>query len=81
MWLHYYRCNNVLMIWLTSIILHLGITLIGIDSKQFYNNAIRNCFFIIDDRRTYILYVMWIIVTLTSIILIVKYVIKFIKIF
>jgi hypothetical protein len=33
------------MIWLSSIILHLGITLIGSDSKQFYNYAIRNCFF------------------------------------
>jgi hypothetical protein len=36
---------GLVMIWLSSIILHLGITLIGSDSKQFYNYAIRNCFF------------------------------------
>lgn len=70
---------GVIMIWLASIILHLGITLIGSDSKQFYNHAIRNCFFIIGDRRTYILYIMWISVTLISIALIIKYVIKIYK--
>ena len=70
---------GVVMIWLTSIILHLGITMIGSDPKLFYNHEIRNCFFIIGDRRTFVLYVMWVVVTLLSVIFIVKYVIKIFK--
>lgn len=67
---------GLVMIWLASIILHLGITLIGSDSKQFYNHAIRNCFFAIGDKQTYILYLMWIILTTVSLVLTLIYVKK-----
>ena len=67
---------GILMIWLTSIILHLGITMIGSDPKSLYNHEIRNCFFIIGDRRTYVLYIMWVIVTTLSVSFIIRYVIK-----
>ena len=70
---------GLIMIWLSSIILHLGITLIGSDSKQFYNNAIRNCFFAIGDRQTYILYIMWILLTSVSLALTIIYVKKIYK--
>jgi hypothetical protein len=73
-----YQCIafGMMMIWLTSLILHLGITMISSDPKSFYTHEIRNCFFIIEDRRTYVLYIMWVIVTILSVLFIIKYVIK-----
>ena len=62
------------MIWLSAIILHLGMTLIGSDAKQFYNYKIRNCFLVIGDQQTYILYMMWILLTVVSLILTITYV-------
>ena len=62
------------MIWLSSIILHLGMTLIGSDAKQFYNYKIRNCFLTIGNKQTYILYIMWILLTSVSLILTIIYV-------
>lgn len=62
------------MIWLSSIILHLGMTLIGSDAKQFYNYKIRNCFLTIGNKQTYILYIMWILLTAVSLILTIIYV-------
>ena len=67
---------GLLMIWLSSIILHLGITLIGSDAKQFYNYKIRNCFLKIGDKQTYILYIMWILLTAVSLSLTIVYVKK-----
>lgn len=62
------------MIWLSSVILHLGMTLIGSDAKQFYNYKIRNCFLVIGDKQTYILYIMWIMLTVVSLVLTMIYV-------
>ncbi len=65
---------GLFMIWLSSIILHLGMTLIGSDAKQFYNHKIRNCFLVIGDQQTYILYIMWILLTVVSLVLTIIYV-------
>lgn len=65
---------GIFMIWLSSIILHLGMTLIGSDAKQFYNYKIRNCFLVIGDKQTYILYIMWILLTTVSLVLTIIYV-------
>ena len=65
---------GIFMIWLSSIILHLGMTLIGSDAKQFYNYKIRNCFLVIGDKQTYILYIMWILLTAVSLALTIIYV-------
>jgi hypothetical protein len=64
---------GIAMIWLASFILHLGITLIGSDAKQFYNYAIRNCFFALGDKQTYILFIMWIMLTTVSLGLTIAY--------
>ncbi len=65
---------GLFMIWMSSIILHLGMTLIGSDAKQFYNHKVRNCFLVIGDQQTYILYIMWILLTIVSLILTIIYV-------
>lgn len=54
---------GVIVVWVSSIILHLGITLIGIDSKQFYVVPIGVCFFAKGNTQTFILYSMWFVLT------------------
>lgn len=74
-----YSCAilGIVIIWSSALIIHLGITVIGSDTndinKNFHVNSIRNCFFRIGDRQTYLLYLMWFLVNALFIILSVVY--------
>ena len=67
---------GIIIIWFSSIILHLGITMIGSESKSFYDEKGKFCFFLIRDIRDYVLTLMWIIITIFSLIITIRYIIK-----
>lgn len=67
---------GIIIIWFSSIILHLGITMIGSESKSFYDEKGKYCFFLIRDIRDYVLTLMWIIITIFSLIITIRYIVK-----
>jgi len=67
---------GIIIIWFSSIILHLGITMIGSESKSYYDLDGKYCNFIIRDIRGYVLTLMWIIITIFSLIITVRYIHK-----
>lgn len=67
---------GIIIIWFSSIILHLGITMIGSESKSFYDEKGKHCFFLIRDIRDYVLTLMWIIITIFSLIITIRYIKK-----
>ncbi|CAF1204040.1 unnamed protein product [Didymodactylos carnosus] len=67
---------GIVIIWCSSIILHLGITWIGSEAKIYYHTDHRYCNFIIREERGYVLYLMWIIITLCSLIITIRYIRK-----
>jgi len=67
---------GIIIIWFCSIILHLGITMIGSESKSYYDLDGKYCNFIIRDIRGYVLTLMWIIITIFSLIITVRYIHK-----
>ncbi|CAF0784183.1 unnamed protein product [Didymodactylos carnosus] len=67
---------GIVIIWCSSIILHLGITWIGSEAKIYYHSVHYYCSFIITDVRGYVLYLMWIIITLCSLIITIRYIRK-----
>ncbi|UJR34383.1 hypothetical protein I4U23_021791 [Adineta vaga] len=66
---------GLLIIWFSSVILHLGITMIGSESKSYYINE-RSCNFLIRDIRGYVLTLMWIIIIIFSLIITLRYIHK-----
>ncbi|CAF3310822.1 unnamed protein product [Rotaria socialis] len=67
---------GILIIWFSSVILHLGITMIGSESKSYYDNDGQYCNFIIRDIRGYVLTLMWIIITIFSLMITIRYIHK-----
>jgi hypothetical protein len=67
---------GIIIIWFSSVILHLGITMIGSESKSYYDDKGKNCNFIIRDIRGYVLTLMWIIITIFSLIITIRYIKK-----
>ena len=65
---------ELIVIWFSSIILHLGITMIGSESKSFYDDKGKYCYFLIRDIRDYALTLMWIIITIFSLIITIRYI-------
>ena len=56
-----------------------GITMIGTESKSFYHDSGQFCNFIITDIRGYVLTLMWIIITIFSLLITVRYIHKILK--
>ncbi|CAF1300621.1 unnamed protein product [Adineta steineri] len=67
---------GILIIWFSSVILHLGITMIGSESKSYYDSDSRYCNFLIRDIRGYVLTLMWIIIIVFSLIITLRYIHK-----
>ncbi|KAI3385235.1 hypothetical protein SNEBB_001409 [Seison nebaliae] len=57
---------GIFIIWLAALIVHMGITLIGSETKDFYNEKLGMCIILIGNRRGYVLFIMWIAITLFS---------------
>lgn len=70
---------GILIIWFSSVILHLGITMIGTESKSYYHESRRYCNFITRDTRGYVLTLMWIIITIFSLLITVRYIHKILR--
>ncbi|CAF1047468.1 unnamed protein product [Adineta ricciae] len=67
---------GILIIWFSSIILHLGITMIGSEAKSYFINEKKSCNFLIRDIRGYVLTLMWIIIIIFSLIITLRYIHK-----
>jgi len=67
---------GIITIWFSSVILHLGITMIGSEKKSYYEFNEKYCYFIIRDIRGYVLTLMWIIITIFSLIITIRYIRK-----
>ncbi|ESO10252.1 hypothetical protein HELRODRAFT_185325 [Helobdella robusta] len=68
---------GVLMVYATSLIIHLGPTIIGGDFN--YNDLIGNCIFVYGTMKSYVAQTMWIVITTLSMIGTVYYLIYFHK--
>ncbi|CAF1030532.1 unnamed protein product, partial [Didymodactylos carnosus] len=63
--------------YLIKLFIYLGITLIGSESRNYYHSQWKYCSFIITDISGYVLYLMWIIITVLSLLATIRYIRKF----